>query len=188
MKNIIKFVIFIIYTILIFFINDLRLLLGLFLLNCMITVISKIDLKKMLYSFRMVLPFIAFTVLVNIIFDGLYNGIIIGIRIIICYNGTYIFSKKITVLEIIDAIQKLCYPLKIFKINTNNIGMIVSISICIIPVLKSEIYSLSKTMKSKGKLIKIKSTIIIMKPMLISILKRTNQIEKTLIAKAYIEE
>lgn len=188
MKNIIKFVIFIIYTILIFFINDLRLLVGLFLLNCMITVILKIGLKKMLYSFRMVLPFIAFTVLVNIIFDGLYSGIIIGIRIIICYNATYIFYKKITVLEIIDAIQKLCYPLKIFKINTNNIGMIVSISICIIPVLKSEIYSLSKTMKSKGKLIQIKSTIIIMKPMLISILRRTNQIEKTLIAKAYIEE
>lgn len=145
-------------------------------------------LKKMLYSFRLLLPFIAFTVLVNILFDSLYNGIIIGIRIIICYNSTYIFSKKITVLEIVDTIQKLCYPLKIFKISTNNIGMIVSISICIIPVLKSEIYSLLQAMKSKGKLIKIDSTIIIMKSIMISILKRIGQMEKTLISKGYIEE
>ena len=187
MKNIIKFITFITYTVSIFFINDLRLLVGLFLLNFIIAIILKTNLKRMFYNFRVLLPFIVFTVLINIFFDSLYDGIIIGIRIMICYNITYIFSKTITVLEVADTIQKICYPLKMFKINTNNIGMIVSISICMIPVLKSEIHAISQAMKSKGKLVKINSTIIIMKSMLISILRRTNQIEKTLIAKAYME-
>lgn len=60
-----------------------------------------------------------------------------------------------------------------------------SISICMIPVLKNEISALIKAMRSKGKTMKINSMIIIMKPMLISVLRKTSQIEKTLIAKAY---
>lgn len=152
MKNIIKFITFITYTVSIFFINDLRLLVGLFLLNFIIAIILKTNIKRMFYNFRVLLPFIVFTVLINIFFDSLYDGVIIGIRIIICYNVTYIFSKTITVLEVADTIQKICYPLKMFKVNTNNIEMIVSISICMIPVLKSEIHAISQAMKSKGKL------------------------------------
>ena len=109
-------------------------------------------------------------------------------KIFNCYIATYIFSKVLTISEIVDTIQKLCYPLKIFKINTNNIGIIVSISICMIPVLKREMYTLIQAMKSKGKLIKINNTIIIMKSMFISILIRSGQIERTLISKAYREE
>lgn len=185
MKNKIKFVIFIIYTILIFWIKDIKLIGCIFLLNFIIAIIFKINLKRMLYNLKILLPFIIFTMLINIIFDSLYSGIIIGIRLIICYNITYIFSKTLTVMEIAETIQDMCYPLKIFRINTKNIGIMVSISICMIPVLKNEISALIKAMRSKGKMMKINSMIIIMRPMLISVLRKTSQIEKTLIAKAY---
>lgn len=188
MKNIVKFIIFIIYSILIFLVNDLKLLGSIFLLNFFIAMLLKIDLKRMFYNFKILLPFIVFTMIINILFDSLYDVFLIGIRLMICYNITYIFSKTLTVLEISDTIQKLCYPLKILKINTTNIGMMVSISICMIPVLKNEIYTIMQAIKSKGRPIKINSIIIVMKPMLISILRKTSQIEKTLIAKAYIEE
>lgn len=188
MKNIVKFSIFMIYTIFIFWINNLKLLVGIFFLNFLLTMLLKINIKRMFYHLKIVLPFIIFTMLINIIFASLYDGVVIGIRLMICYHITYIFSKTLTVLEIADTIQKLCYPLKIFQINTNSIGMMVSIAICMIPVLKNEIYTLMQAMKSKGKPIKINSIIIIMKPMLISILRKTSQIEKTLMAKAYVEE
>ncbi len=188
MKNIVKFIIFIICTISIFFLNNLKLLGSIFFLNFIIAIALKICLKRMLYNLKILLPFVILTMLINILLDSLYDGIIIGIRIIICYNITYIFSKTLTVLEVADTIQKLCYPLKIFKININNIGMMVSISICMLPVIKNEIYTLIRVMKSKGRIMKINSIIIIMKPMLISILRKTSQIEKTLIAKAYVEE
>ena len=66
--------------------------------------------------------------------------------------------------------------------------MIVSISICMIPVLKHEIKAIIQSMKAKGKTMKINNIKIIMKPLLISVLERTAQMEKVLIAKAYVEE
>jgi len=187
MKNLVKLIIFIVCTILIFFIKDLRILICVFLLNLIVSGILKIKLKGMLYNFKIFLPFILFTVILNIIFSSINDGILIGIRIIICYNATYIFSKRITTTELAETIKKLFYPLKIFKVNVDNIGIIVSISICIIPVLRDEISALIQAMRAKGKLIKLNSMVIIMKPMLISILRRTNQMEKCLISKAYVD-
>ncbi len=188
MKNIIKFIIFIIYTILIFILNDIKILICLLLLNFIITILLKIRLKNMFYHLKILLPFIIFTMGINIFLAGLYDGIIMGIRIFICYHITYIFSKTYTFLELADMIQKLCYPLKIFKINTNHIGIMVSISMCMIPVLKNEISTRMQAIKSKGKPLKMNNIIILMKPILISILTRTNQMEKTLISKAYSDD
>ncbi len=188
MKNMIKLIIFIVYTIAIFFISDFILLAVLFLLNFLIAVILKINLKNMLYNLKILLPFIIFTSGINIVFDSLIAGILIGVRILICYNVTYVFSKTMTSSELANAIKSLCFPLKLFKINTENIGLMVSISICMIPVLKSEIYSVIQAMKSKGKIIKINGIAVAMKPILISILRRTNEIEKTLIARGYESE
>ncbi len=185
MKNMIKFIIFIVYTISIFFISDFILLAVLFLLNFFIAVILKINLKNMLYNLKILLPFIIFTSTINVIFDSLVAGILIGVRILICYNVTYVFSKTMTSSELASTIKNLCFPLKIFKINTENIGLMVSISICMIPVLKSELYSIIQAMKSKGKIMKMNGISVAMKPILISILRRTNEIEKTLIAKGY---
>lgn len=188
MKSIIKFAIFITYTILIFFIKDLKILICLFLLNLVISGLLKIRFKDMLYNLKIFFPFIFFTVILNIIFANLNEGILIGIRIIICYNITYIFSKRTSTTEIAETIKKLFYPLKIFRVNVDNIGVIVSIAICTIPVLRDEIYALTQAMKSKGKLMKLNSMVIVMKPMLISILRRTNHMEKCLKAKGYVDE
>lgn len=188
MKDIIKFIIFIIYTISIFFLKDFRILLLLFCLNFLIAILLKIDFKRMFYNLKILFPFIILTSLINIVFDSVIAGILIGIRIIICYNATYIFSKLMTASRLANTIKNLCFPLKLFKINTENIGLMVSISICMIPVLKRELYSMIQAMKSKGKMMKIRSITVAMRPMLISILKRTNEIEKTLIAKGYESE
>ena len=187
MKNILKFIVFVIYTIIIFFIDNIIILGTLFAINCIIAFYLRLDYKKMFISLKTILPFIIFTMCINYIMDGLYSGIIIGIRMLICYKTTYIFSKTITVLELSDTIQKICTPLKFFKIEINNVGLMISISICMIPILKEEIVSIIKAVKSKGGKIDIRYLFIIMKPLLISIFKNTNQIEKTLIAKGYKE-
>ncbi len=186
MKKVIKFIIFIIFTILIFIIKDLKILAIIFLLNIILIEIMKININEMLYKLKKYLPFIIFTIIINIIFDSFYGGILIGIKIYICYNATYIYSKTVTLTEISETIQIICYPLKIFKINIKDIGIMISVAICMIPILKNEISTVIYSLKAKGKKINMKSIVIIIKPILISTLKRTNEIEKTLIAKAYI--
>ena len=183
MKNIVKFIIFIAYTIAIFQINNFFILCGLVCLNTMIALILKIRFKDFLHSLEIFLPFVLFTVIVNIIFANLQEGILIGIRILICYYITYLYAKTTTIFEIANTIEKIFYPLKLFKIDIKQIGMIVSIALCMIPVLKNEISTLVNTMESRGKKLQINHMIIILKPMFISILRKTNEMEKTLIGK-----
>ena len=51
--------------------------------------------------------------------------------------------------------------------------------------LSKKISTLINAMKSKGKPIKIRNMIFVMKPTLISILNKTREMEKTLVSKAY---
>lgn len=187
MKNIIKFILFILYTIFLFLIKDVKILILAILLNFIMTLLLKVCLKDMLYSIKILLPFMAITVLFNILLASLQEGILMGVRIMICYHTTYLFSQTMTILQVADTIQKISMPLKLLKVNTKNIGIMISISICMLPILKKEMETLMQTMKAKGEQVKINNMAILMKPMLISILKKTGQIEKTLLAKAYEE-
>ena len=180
-----ELIIFMICSISIFFINDIRLLIILLILNFFISIILKINIKNTLNNLKFLLPFIIFTALINLAIDGIYSGIIIFLRLLICYNITYIFSNLVTVAQISESVKWLCNPLKLFRVDIEKIGTIVSIALCMVPILKDELNSLIKSMKSKGRMLTIGSFGTIMKPMLISVLNRTNEIEKALINKGY---
>ena len=185
MKNFLRFLFFICYTISIFFIDDYGMLAILFIVNLLLTFVLELPLKNLLYNLKILFPFILFTVIVNIIFDSVYFGILIGFRLLMCYHITYLFSKSISIRDFAGVIEKLFFPLKLFGVNTKNIKMIVSISLCMVPVLKNEIGSIINSFKSKGQLVNVHSLVIISKPMIISLFRRTSAMEKTLISKGY---
>lgn len=187
MKNSFKFILFISYTMVIFLVKNVSILSGMILLNGMITILLKINVKKILHSFKIFLPFVFITVVLNFILASLQEGILIGIRMLICYHVTYLFSQTLTTLEIADTVQKICTPLKLFRIDTQHIGMMVSISICMLPVLKDEITTARQAMQAKGKPLSIRNINLLIAPIFISIFRRTNEMEKTLLSKAYDE-
>lgn len=112
---------------------------------------------------------------------------LIAVRLLIAYQVTYIFSQSMRAVEIAKVIQNLMYPLKIFKINNENIGIMISISLCVLPILKDEIEQKRFSLKAKGFELKLTNSLIIIKPLFISILRRTNEMEKSLRAKGYQE-
>ena len=83
-----------------------------------------------------------------------------------------------TTLEFVSVIQNMLYPLKIFKINPENIGMMMRIAFCVLPILKTEIEQKRYALKAKGMEPKLSNITIMIKPLLISILRRTNEMEK----------
>lgn len=188
MKNILKLIVFIVCTVLVFFIRDWILLGLIFAINLILVFMLNSSIKNILYNLKIILPFVIFTAIINAFLSNLNDGLLMGARILLCYFITYIFSKTITVLEISNTIEKICLPLTIFKVNTKNIGIMISISICMIPVLRSEINTTKNSLKAKGKKLGIGNIGIIMKPILISILRRTNELERALISKGYIGE
>ena len=189
MKNLIKFILFLIYTIGIFFIKD-YLILGLVtIFNISLMIALKISIKNEINNLLKLLPFILFTVIINILFIDLEFAILIGIRLILVCNLSYIFSKTISYIEFGDIIEKIIWPLKIFGINPKEIGLVITIALSFVPIMKNEYTQLKNILKVKGieatKFNLLRNLNLIFKPFLISILQRLNEIEMSLKSKGY---
>lgn len=190
MKDLIKLLLFIFYTILIFLIEDYRAILVIFSINFILMLIGKINIKDAIKNIINLLPFILFVVLLDIILMSKEMAILIGIRLILVCNITYTFTKKFTPGQLSNSIEKLLTPLKIFKINTKDIGIMVSIAIAFVPILKDEGNKIKYSLKSKGfntnGINMIKNINLILVPLIVSILKRIEHIENALKSKGYI--
>lgn len=191
MKNLIKFILFLIYTIGIFFISNYLALGIIAIFNIILMLLIKINIKNAGNNILKLLPFILFTIIVNILFADLEFGLLIGVRLTLVCNLSYIFSKTITYSEFGEIVEKLVYPFKIFGINPKEIGLVTTIAISFVPIMKSEILQLKNVLKIKG--IKptnfnlIKNSNLIFKPFFISVLQRLNEVEMSLKAKGWQE-
>ena len=104
-------------------------------------------------------------------------------RILIAYNFTYIFSATFDILEFSRTVEIILNP----KINVKDISLIISIALCMIPILSKELEQTKNSLKSKGYKFKLNNLDLYIKPIMISILKKTDELEKTLIVKGYQE-
>lgn len=89
------------------------------------------------------------------------------------------------------ALEKILIPLKILKINPREIGIMVSISLAFIPILQKEIENLKYSLISKGFKFNLKNFIkyprVILFPLMTSIIKKTAEIEQSMISRGYRE-
>lgn len=191
MKNLIKFILFLMYTVGVFFIKS-YIVLGLILLfNIILMLLLKINLKNAVRNLIKLLPFILFTVVINLLFADLGFSILIGVRLILVCNLSYVFSKTISYMEFAEVIEKIVYPLKIFGINPKEIGLVISIALSFVPIMKNEISQIRNVLNIKGirpsNFNLLKNLGLVFKPFFISILQRLNEIEMSLKAKGYQE-
>ena len=89
---------------------------------------------------------------------------------------------------IADTIKAICSPLKILKVNTDDIKVMVCISLSVIPILKKDLYELKEACKSKNITYNVKNMKIVLAKFFLSLISRVNEIEESLIAKGYSNE
>ena len=130
-----------------------------------------------------VMPFIIFTFIINCLLDDITNAIWIGIKLLIVCNMTMIYSNTTTVTGVAETVKDLCSPLKLFGINTDEIKIIVCISLTMIPILKKDLSEMKEACRAKGIKINIKNIKTILSKFSLSILIRVNELEEALIAK-----
>ncbi len=82
-------------------------------------------------------------------------------------------------------IKLLCSPLKLFKINTEEIEVLVCICLSMIPILKREYLDVKDACKAKNINMNIKNVKIILSMLLMSFLTRVNEIDEALVEKGY---
>lgn len=73
MGTIIGFILFFVYATLIFFINKFKILFFVFIFNIFLIFIFKINIKKIILFLFKLLPFIIFTMILNIIFSDMIS-------------------------------------------------------------------------------------------------------------------
>lgn len=189
MKNVIRFILFLIYTVSIFLIKDYRVLVLVTFINILLMFIFRINVKNAINNLLKLFVFIAFTAIINAIFDTLSSAIIIVIKLLLVCNATYIYSKTVSYMEFANIIEIICYPVKIFKVNPKDIGLIVCIALAFVPILKNELQEIKNALIVKGfnftTINVLKNIKLIFKPVFVSILQRVNELENSLRIKGY---
>ena len=99
MKNVIMFLLFIIYSTSIFFLPNNNLIFIFIIINMFIMITYKIKLKKVIYKILQIIPFIIFTFIINYILDDVSNALWIAIKLMIVCNITIIYSETTSIVR-----------------------------------------------------------------------------------------
>lgn len=99
MKNIIKFLSFILYSTCTFFIPNSNAIFIFIFTNFLIVILCKMSIRKVIKSTLKIFPFILFTFVVNCLLEEITYSIWISIKLIIVCNITIIYSNTVTIVR-----------------------------------------------------------------------------------------
>lgn len=187
MKNVILFFTFVLYATLIFFINHYISLWVVLLINVFTMIIVKVKFSEVIENMIKIVPFILITVIINCILANYEYAFLVAIKLVLVCHITFLYAKTTTVRGIASTIKMLCTPLKLVKVNLDEIELLVCISLSMLPILKEEYRQLKEACWAKGMDLTIKNMKIILTKLMLSIMKRVNEIEESIIEKGYGE-
>lgn len=173
---------------------------------------SRIPLKTVLRSLRLVVFVLILTVAINIfmtkeanaaplysfwIFEiytkGLYSALFIAIRILCMIIGTcMLLTYTTTPIALTDALERLLAPLRYIKLPVHEFSMMMSIALRFIPTIMEEAEKIMAAQKARGagftegSLIKrIKSLIPILIPLFASVFRRAFELATAMTCRCY---
>jgi len=187
MKNVIKLILFLVYTISIFLVKHDMFAVIVLGINLLLTIALKISIKEEIGNLLGISIFVILTASINALLVDIQTGIMIGVKLLLVCNITYIFSKIMNYTELAEAIEKIFSIFKVLKVNPKNIGIMICICISFIPTIRKQIKQVRSALKAKGVKLNLKNSGLIFEPVVISLLKRVDEIESSLKAKAYQE-
>jgi energy-coupling factor transporter transmembrane protein EcfT len=187
MNNCAKFLSIFVYTILIFFFQG-HWLLGFAAVNIVAMIITKVAPPAALKHILAFLPFVLFVGIVNLAFGAFKNmsySLYLSLRLILICNITQCYKKVVQAEDLANAIEIIFSPLKIFKIEGRDIGLMVCISLAFIPVLRRDFMQIRTALRARGMRLTMKNMQYLLKPFFIGILQRTGEIAKAIRTKGY---
>lgn len=187
--NIIKFIFFLVYVILIFFVKSNIALIAALTIDVTLIIAYKINLKSLIDNLIKISIFVLITAIINAFVVNINYAITIGIKLILVCVMTHIFSKMLSYMEFATVIEDLAYPLKLLGVNPKDLGLLITIAISFIPILREELERIKYVLLVKGFKVNtiniVKNMNIVFKPLFVSIMERINEIEYSLKAKGY---
>lgn len=172
--------------------------------------VSKVSIKMILKSMRAMLFMMVFLFLINIFvvktgdvwvnlgFLTIYEGAVlqtlyIFVRLLIMVSITTILTVSTKPMDLTMAIEDLLAPLKVFKVPSHEIAMIISIALRFIPTLIDEANRIMKAQASRGVDFeegtikeKISSILALIIPLFASSFQRAEELADAMEARGYV--
>jgi energy-coupling factor transport system permease protein len=185
MIEVLKLAILFVFSSYIFFFENLLILVAAFLFLIILLIIMRVPVRSVLvYSIRL-LPIILLASGVNLLLNDARYALVTALRFYSTCFAVLCYRKVSSPMQLANAIETVCMPLKLFKISPQDIGLMVCIAVTFIPILLRDFSAISCALKSKGMKLNIRNINYILKPFVVGIFNRTNEITNALKSKAY---
>lgn len=174
--------------------------------------LSKVPFKFMVRGLKPMLVILVFTVLINVLltdgtpifsldlklltlrvtYEGLKMGIYMLLRLVYLVIGTSVLTLTTSPLMLTDGIEKLLKPLRVIKVPSHEIAMMMTIAIRFIPTIAEETDKIMKAQSARGAdfesgsiLIRAKAMIPLLVPLFVSSFRRADELAVAMDARCY---
>lgn len=122
--------------------------------------------------------------------NGLYKAILITLKFVLFTAAASLFTLTTSPVSLTDGFARLIKPLKLLRIPTDSVAMIISIMLRFIPLAADEYERISKAQKArntaeKGIIQKIKSLSACAVPLIINTFRHTDELAAAMDARCY---
>lgn len=180
---------FIAYSLTIFLVSNIYALVGFTAFNLLLLIIFRINALKTLKNLYKIAFFAIFVFLFNLIFDSVVTSAIVGWKILIVTNFAFIFSSVYSPVQIANGIGQLLYPLRLLKVNTDNLVIVIVIALNFIPIIIQEIKTLKDSLRARNVKLNFKTLFtkshIILPLYFAGLLKKVDDLEVALLSRNY---
>ena len=170
--------------------------------------ISKIPPVMILRSLKPVVPIIGFTSVLNMFFidgrvlfqwwilkltaEGVKTAVFMSVRIVCLIAGTSLLTYTTSPIALTDGIERLCNPLKRFKLPVHELAMMMTIALRFIPTLIEETDKIMSAQKARGAdlesgglMQRARALIPILIPLFVSAFRRADELALAMECRCY---
>ena len=170
--------------------------------------VSKIPPRMILKSLRPVVPIIVFTSVLNMFFvdgtpifhwwilritvEGVKTAVFMSVRILCLIAGTSLLTYTTSPIALTDGIERLCNPLKRFKLPVHELAMMMTIALRFIPTLIEETDKIMSAQKARGAdlesgglMQRARALIPILIPLFVSAFRRADELALAMECRCY---
>lgn len=170
--------------------------------------LSRVPAKLLIRSFRPLLPFIIFTVILNMFYvggeplvsfwifkitaEGIKVSIMMTMRIVLMLLGSSLLTFTTSPIVLTDALERLMLPLSWIRVPVHDIAMMMTIAMRFIPTLIDETEKIMNAQKARGAdlesgglLKRSKALIPILVPLFVSSFKRADELALAMECRCY---
>lgn len=183
----------ILFSVIVFLTDNIIIELALLIFSIIVTIFTKLNYKlflKNIYNLKILYISI---LMINLIFKiDIYITIISILKLILIIQYSWIFTYTTSICDITNGLNYILRPLKIFKINSNRLALLITIAIRFIPTIIEQANTILKSLavrgldythsKFKDKITAINAMII---PMFILSIKKADQVADSMEVKLY---